>query len=389
MPGFVPAFVLFVVIRHITYRKWRTFFSVGAVALAVAISVVFVAIQSGFQDFLFNIIFRYLPHVTISPIEGKDYIHLYRSMIETASSIPGVIAVSPTLAATATMVNKKKSDNVVMIGIDPLEGDKISEVSNYMVEGDFNSILGGNRIVMGRPLAKKLKLKIGDTFQVSFPDASTRNLLVSGIFEYGYKPVDESTTYVSIDTAQGFLGKGDVLTSIEIKLEDPFQAEAVANELKSRGYNAKGWQQLFPDILRNLAFERTRNDVILLLLLTIATFGIASIMNLLVQEKTSEIGMLMAMGATQNDIKRLFLLESGLLGLMGAILGCILGLVVSLQLQKIQITGSVGETYNLSILIDPMNFIIFTFIALVLSIAAGTYPAYKASKLDPVVAIRK
>jgi len=249
--------------------------------------------------------------------------------------------------------------------------------------------LGGNRIVMGRPLAKKLKLKIGDTFQVSFPDASTRNLLVSGIFEYGYKPVDESTTYVSIDTAQGFLGKGDVLTSIENKLEDPFQAEAVANELKSRGYNAKGWQQLFPDILRNLAFERTRNDVILLLLLTIATFGIASIMNLLVQEKTSEIGMLMAMGATQNDIKRLFLLESGLLGLLGAILGCILGLVVSLQLQKIQITGSVGETYNLPILIDPMNFIIFTFIALVLSIAAGTYPAYKASKLDPVVAIRK
>ena len=377
------------VIRHITYRKWRTFFSVGAVALAVAISVVFVAIQSGFQDFLFNIIFRYLPHVTISPIEGKDYIHLYRSMIETASSIPGVIAVSPTLAATATMVNKKKSDNVVMIGIDPLEGDKISKVSNYMVEGDFNSILGGNRIVMGRPLAKKLKLKIGDTFQVSFPDASTRNLLVSGIFEYGYKPVDESTTYVSIDTAQGFLGKGDVLTSIEIKLEDPFQAEAVANELKSRGYNTKGWQQLFPDILRNLAFERTRNDVILLLLLTIATFGIASIMNLLVQEKTSEIGMLMAMGATQNDIKRLFLLESGLLGLLGAILGCILGLVVSLQLQKIQITGSVGETYNLPILINPMNFIIFTFIALVLSIAAGTYPAYKASKLDPVVAIRK
>jgi lipoprotein-releasing system permease protein len=213
--------------------------------------------------------------------------------------------------------------------------------------------------------------------------------LVSGIFEYGYKPVDESTTYVSIDTAQGFLGKGDVLTSIEIKLEDPFQAESVANELKSRGYNAKGWQQLFPDILRNLAFERTRNDVILLLLLTIATFGIASIMNLLVQEKTSEIGMLMAMGATQNDIKRLFLLESSLLGLLGAILGCILGLVVSLQLQKIQITGSVGETYNLPILINPMNFIIFTFIALVLSIAAGTYPAYKASKLDPVVAIRK
>ncbi|HNY33437.1 MAG TPA: FtsX-like permease family protein [Methanothrix soehngenii] len=360
----------------------------GAVTLAVAISVVFVAIQSGFEAFIFDIVLKYLPHVTISPVEGKDYIHLYRSIIETSSSIPGVIAVSPNIAAIATMVNKKKSDNVVMIGVNPLEENKISGVKKVMVEGDFNSILGGNRIVMGRPLAKKLNLKIGDTFQVSFPDASTRNLLVSGIFEYGIKPVDESKTFVSIDTAQRFLGKGDVLTSIEIKLKDQSQAEAVANELKSLGYNAKSWQQSFSDIVRNLAFERTRNDIILLLLLIIATFGIASIMNVLVQEKTVEIGMLMAMGATPGNIRRLFMLESGLLGLLGAILGCILGLVVSLQLQKIQITGSVGQTYNLPILINPLNFFILAFIAVVLSIAAGTYPAYKASQLDPVIAIK-
>ena len=83
MPGFIPTFELFVVIRHLIYRKWRTFLSVGAVTLAVAISVVFVAIQSGFEAFIFDIVLKYLPHVTISPVEGKDYIHLYRSIIET------------------------------------------------------------------------------------------------------------------------------------------------------------------------------------------------------------------------------------------------------------------------------------------------------------------
>jgi lipoprotein-releasing system permease protein len=241
---------------------------------------------------------------------------------------------------------------------------------------------------MGRPLADKLRLKRGDTVLANFPDATATNLVISGIFEYGYKPVDESTTYVSLETARGFLGKGDVLTSIEIKLMDPFQSEAVSSNLRSHGYNAKGWQQLFPDVLQNLAFERTRNEITLLLLMIIAAFGIASIMNMQVKEKTQEIGMLLAMGATRQNIKSLFLLESGLLGLLGALVGCILGLLVSLQLRRIQITGSVGETYNLPILINPLDFLVITFIAVLLSIAAGTYQADRASKLDPVVALR-
>jgi lipoprotein-releasing system permease protein len=384
----IPAFELTVAIRHITYRRWRTFLSVGAVALAVAISIIFVSFQNGFQDFLFNIIFRYLPHITVSPVEGKDYLHLYRGIIDIASSIPGVFAVSPTLATTVTLVHKNKAENVAMIGIDPLEGDKISDVSKSMIEGNLSSVLGGKRIVMGRPLADKLKLKRGDTVLASFPDATATSLVISGIFEYGYKPVDESITYISLETARGFLGKGDVLTSIEIKLMDPFQAEEVADELRSHGYNAKGWQQLFPDVLQNLAFERTRNEITLLLLMIIAAFGIASIMNMLVREKTQEIGMLLAMGAAPQNIKRLFLLESGLLGLLGALVGCVLGLLVSLQMRRIQITGSVGETYNLPILINPQDFLVITLIAVLLSIAAGTYQAYRASKLDPVIALR-
>ena len=120
----------------------------------------------------------------------------------------------------------------------------------------------------------------------------------------------------------------------------------------------------------------------------IATFGIASIMNMLVQEKTREIGMLMAMGARPSQIRRLFLLESGLLGFLGAVLGCILGLIAALQLRGVQIQSTMGETMNLPILINPQDFLFFTLLATILSIAAGTYPAYKASRLDPVEALR-
>jgi lipoprotein-releasing system permease protein len=386
--GFIPNFEFAVVSRHITYRKWRTFLSVGAVALAVAISIVFISIQNGFSDFLFDIVFRFLPHITVSPPEGDSYLHLYRSIVDASWALPGVLGVSPSLAATSTLSYKDKADNVALIGIDPVEADKISQITQNMLQGDIASIQGGKRIVMGQALARKLKVKMGDTVSARFPDAIPVNLIVSGIFSFGYKPVDEGVTYVSLETVRGFLDKGDVVTTVEIKLDDPFQAQAAAEKLRSYGYNAKDWQQLYPDIVRTLAFERTQNAITMLLLMIIATFGIASIMNMLVQEKTREIGMLMALGATPANIARLFLLESGTLGFMGAILGCALGLVVSLPLRGVQIQNAMGEMMNLPIAINPMDFVVFTILSVLLSVAAGYFPARKASLLDPVIALK-
>jgi lipoprotein-releasing system permease protein len=383
----ITAFELFVVMRHITYARWRTVLSIGAIGLAVAISIVFVSIQNGFQEFLFDIVFKNLPHVTVSPWESKDYLHLYRSIIDSAWAIPGVIGVSPNLAATATIAYKDRAENVAMVGIEPAEANKISQISRSMVQGDIYSILNGRRIVMGRALADKIKVKADDTVQLSFPDATTQSLIVSGIFDSGYKPVDEGITYVSLSTARSFLGEGNVITTIDIKLQDPFGAEAVASVLRSEGYNAKSWQQLFPEIVRTLAFEKTSNLLTLMLILIIAAFGIASIMNMLVAEKTREIGMLMAMGATPSAVRWLFIFESAVLGLMGSVAGCILGVAVALQLRGIEMQSTVG-TISLPVLIKPLDLLTFTALAVLLSMAAGTYPAIKASRLDPVVALR-
>jgi len=158
--GFIPNFEFAVVSRHITYRKWRTFLSVGAVALAVAISIVFISIQNGFSDFLFDIVFRFLPHITVSPQVGDSYLHLYRSIVDASWALPGVLGVSPSLAATATLAYKDKADNVALIGIDPVEADKISQITQNMLQGDIASIQGGKRIVMGQALARKLKVKM-------------------------------------------------------------------------------------------------------------------------------------------------------------------------------------------------------------------------------------
>jgi len=233
---------------------------VGAVALAVAISIIFVSFQNGFQDFLFNIIFRYLPHITVSPVEGKDYLHLYRGIIDTASSIPGVFAVSPTLATTVTLVHKNKAENVAMIGIDPLEGDKISDVSKSMIEGNLSSVLGGKRIVMGRPLADKLK----------------------------------------------------------------------------------------------------RGDTVL------------------------------AMGTTRWSIAKIFLAQSLILGPPAALLGSILAYLAAkaINAYPIQMPSSDFNTvFRMTVLLTSQTYILAVVFALAVNFLAGIYPAYKASKLDPVEAI--
>jgi len=384
----LPAFEIAMVRRHITYRKWRTFLSVGAVAIAVAISIVFISIQNGFSDFLFDIVFRFLPHITVIPEEGEEYLHLYRSIAEVCWALPGVLGVSPTLSASATLSYKDKSENVALVGMDPVEAERITQITDNMKQGDINSIMGGRRLVMGEALAEKLKAKMGDTISARFPDRQPVNLVVSGIFSFGYKEVDEGVAYVSQDTARRFLNEGDVVTAIDIKLSNPFLAQAAAEELRMQGYNAKDWQELFPDIVRTLAFEKTQNAITMFLLMIIATFGIASIMNMMVVEKTREIGMLMALGANPFHVRLLFLMESGVLGLMGAAVGCILGLLACLQLQGIEIQDGMGQTMNLPMALNPLDFLLFTIISVLLSIAAGYYPARKASLLDPVIALK-
>jgi lipoprotein-releasing system permease protein len=384
----ISSFELFVAFRHITSRKRQTTLAVAAVGLAVAISVISLATQNGFSEYMLDVVFKSLPHVIITPAEGETYLHLYQNIIDSIWSLEGVVGVSPVLAASAAFTHEDKVVNAAIIGILPTEADKISNLSENIVQGDLISLTGGKRIVLGKGLAEKLDFKLGDIVHASFPDAKDLNLTVSGIFDTGYASIDESTAYVSLMTAQEFLNEGKVVTQIDIKLNDINQAETISSRLSSKSYDVQVWQETNPEIMQTLAFEKRSNIISLLLIIIIATFGIASIMNMLVLEKTKEIGMLMAVGANRSHIKKIFLLESGLLGLIGAVLGCILSVVLASQLRSLQVEMPTGGMINLPVILAPRDLITFSLIALILSLIAGIYPAHTASKFDPVQSLR-
>lgn len=384
----VSAFELTVAMRHIIYRKRGTLLSVAAIALAVSISLVSIFMMDGFRDMLFDVIIEDLPHVTVTPKEGDDYIYLYHSLADRIWDIPGVVAVSASLGTSATFTYKENVENVAMSGVDPEDFESIYHLEEYMIKGDLISVQSGKKVILGKKLSERLKVKMGQTIYASFPDARGTSLMVSGIFD---PPVgwQDDLTIVSLDTARSFLNEGDVASNVDIRLEDIYQADAAARSLQDYGYKADSWQKLYPEILETLAIETFENNLIMLLILIIASFGVGSVMYLLVNEKTSEIGMLMAMGAKRQSIMNIFLIESGLLGLMGGAVGAVLGLALSLYLGNLEFSMEApgGQKITLPVVISLESFLVIIIAAIALSIIAGSYPAYKASRLDPTQAI--
>jgi len=378
-----------IAMKHIITRRRQTFLSIMAVALAVSISVIFTSLVNGQQHILTGLVEENLPHVTIEPKQGDDYIHLYKSLLDRIAPLPGVKSSAASLSTTATLSRKDKTKNALLKGVNPVDIDKIYKISQNMLLGDFTSINQIGNAIIGQTLADDLGVKLGDKVEATFPRATTTELTVTGIFNTG-TPLDETFAFVSLDTTRKFLDKGDVVNAIELSLADIYQSQSVAYEISSWGYNAKSWMETNPEIMRaiNVGGFWTRFSV--LLFMVIAFFGVASIMNLLVVEKTKEIGMLMAMGATRSNIRNIFLVESSLLGLIGAISGSFLGIVGVLALGKVPFEIAAGgrDITTLPLILNPWDILLLTSLAVGLSVVAAVYPARNAAKLDPVLALR-
>ncbi len=389
IPKIINPLAVSIAIRHIISRRRQTLLSVLAVALAVSISVIFTSLVNGQQQILTGLVEEKLPHVTVQPKQGDDFIHLYKSLLDRIASLPGIKSYAASLSTAATLSRKDKTKNALLKGSNPIDIDRIYKIDDSMIQGDFGSIEQAKNAVIGETLAESLDLKLGDKVVATFPRARGTELTVTGIFSTG-TPLDDLVVFVSLDTARNFRDVGDVINAVEITLLDIRQAQSIASLISTWGYNAISWQEKNPEIMQaiNIGGFWTRFSV--LLFMVVAFFGVASIMNLLVVEKTREIGMLMAMGARRSDIRGIFLVESALLGLIGAAVGSALGLAGVLLLGKVPFEIAAGgrEITTLPLILNPWDIFFLIFFVVALSIVAALYPARNASRIDPVIALR-
>ncbi len=389
MSPIASRFDFFVAAKHVTSHRRQTLLSVTAVAFAVSISLIFTSLGNGSQELLTDIVEEKLPHVRIMPSGDEKYIHLYRGLLEKVAAIEGVRSVSATLSTQATVSFKDKNRNALLRGVDPADEDAIYKISESMVEGEFFDILDGKNVVMGFKLADDLGLLVGDRVEATFPRAKTTDLELVGIFDTG-TPLDESFAYVSLKTARDFLDEGDVVNSIELRLFDIDDAERVAAAVDDLGRDAMSWQETNPEIVRSISVGGFWRSLSIFFVMIIAAFGIAAIMNMLVLEKVREMGMLLALGADQSSLLKIFIFESGILGLLGGLLGSVLGLlgILALGSFRFEITAGGRDLSSIPLVINPWDFPTYVLLALGLSVLAGAYPAVRASNLDPVEALK-
>lgn len=384
-------FELFIALRHLTSRRRQTIFSILAIGLAVMGLMISQASMVGLTQELMSVTVDNMAHVTIEPKPNNDYIHLYNNLVEDIGDVDGVVGVSPVLSGQATLKHKDSSKNVLMQGINVKAHDSVLHVTEDIVDGSFRDLeVKHNGVVLGDKLADKLDVKVGDSIDASFPEATPMSLKVVGIIDTR-SPLDESLAYTSLSTAEDFYGRSNVVNSILVRVNDPEEmAQPISDEIDGLGYPTSSWRETNPEIMQTIMIEGTSNYIMLGLIITIASFGIVSTLFMVVMEKTKEIGMLMAMGVPRRSIMTIFLMESSILGFLGAVLGVVSGALIAFKIGSITMEmgeGAYGGISTFPFVVraeDAVVIVLFTFL---LNLIAGIFPARRASKLDPVEAI--
>lgn len=381
-----------IALRQVLSRKKQTLFAILAVALAVAVITVMMAMLSGFQDELVTASIENNPHIVISPQDqDEEFIHLYRYTSSRISEKEGVIAVSPKYLGQAALEYRDNAEGVSLQGIDPVAEDNVMKMSEDVVEGDFMALVHTRYgILIGDRLAENLEVHVGDRVDAVFPGSQTTSFKVVGLVHTG-TAADEVIAYANLDSVQDFFNEPGVVSTIGVRVSDPYQANAIAASVESEtGLDAVSWSEANAEILSLLETQMVFVNIFYLLIYGIAGFGIANTLITIVAQRTREIGILKAMGASQKSIMVVFIFQSMVLGAIGLILGIVLGYITIVALQNYPVEVPEEMYFGLQTLpleVEPLNFVYAAFFAFIVNIISGIYPARKAAKLDPVKAI--
>ncbi len=223
-----------------------------------------------------------------------------------------------------------------------------------------------------------------------FRGSKTTSFKVIGLVHTG-TAADEVTAYARLDSVQDFFNEPGVVSIIGVRVADPYQADIIAASIEGEtGLDAVSWNEANAEILNLLDTQMVFVNVFYLLIYGIAGFGIANTLITIVAQRTREIGILKAMGASQKSIMVVFLFQSVVLGAIGLVIGTVLGYIVTIALQSYKIEVPQEMYFGLQTLpleVKPLNFVYAAFFAFIVNIISGIYPARKAAKLDPVTAI--
>ncbi|MFP5430805.1 MAG: ABC transporter permease [Gammaproteobacteria bacterium] len=293
---------------------------------------------------------------------------------------PDIEAVSPLISGPALARRGAARSSVALMGMEPARYQRIVPIQDDMVAGRF--LVGGGNAVIGKELADDFGVQVGDKLRLDAGDSREATVTIAGIFELGVRELDARYVYLDIKQTQTLLNLPGGITVIDARVKSLFSADDIARRLgRLTGLNAESWMFTNGQLLNALSSQTMSTRMIRFFVGISVAFGIASVLAVSVVQRTREIGILRAMGSPRQQILRVFLLQGGLLGFAGSLLG---GLVGYLLVQAFNIFGP----KLFFIPTSPVLIVSTVAVATLTGVIAAAFPARRAARLDPAVAIR-
>ncbi|MGV4796448.1 lipoprotein-releasing ABC transporter permease subunit [Rhizobium sp. F40D2] len=402
--------------RYLRARRKEAFISVIAgfsfvgIMLGVATLIIVMAVMNGFRTELVSRILGINGHMIVQPSDGPftDYADLSSRL----AAVPGVKMALPLVEGQVlASAQAGGSTGALVRGARAEDLTKLKTISGNIKSGDMVGYASGQGVLIGTGMANQLGLSVGDLITLTSPDGDitpmgvsprVKSYKISGLFEIGMSEYDSSIIFMPLEEAQLYFNAEGLVQSIELFVDHPDDIDTLrpkVEEAAGRQINLTDWRQRNQTFFSALQVERNVMFMILTLIVLVAALNIISGLIMLVKDKSSDIAILRTMGASAGAIMRIFFMTGAAIGIVGTVAGVLLGVLVCVNIESIRqffswISGTVifnPQVYFLSQLPAEMQLsetISIVVMALTLSFIATIFPAWRASRLDPVQALR-
>jgi len=414
------SYELWIAYRYLRARREDGFisivswFSLIGISLGVATLIIVMSVMNGFREELLSRIIGLNGHATLYINENSENFNV-KDIEKILLEFDEVVDIVSLVESTVMITFKGKSRGVVVRGLsikDLKENTLLKQSINNITLNKFNE---QNTIIIGERLASSLHLKIGDNVTIISPSGLStpfgnvpmaKKFIFAGTFNLGMYEYDSTVLFMKINNLRDFMGyRKSHIDNIELFYNNPENSDLISYKIREILDNIElsnvvvPWTNRHAQLFSALEVERNVMFIILTLIILVAAFNIVSSMIMLVRDKESSISILRTIGISENSILRIFIVVGASIGVMGTIIGFIIGLLFTSNIQKIQnllenITGSdlfAAEIYFLSKLPAKIDFYevgLVVLFALVLSLLATLYPAWRASRVDPIKVLR-
>jgi lipoprotein-releasing system permease protein len=320
-----------------------------------------------------------------APLQRLKSIDQWPAVLNLLRAMPEVSVASPAVAGSTFIMRGAASRALNLTAVDLALYQHIVNLREKVVAGQAR--LGASDILIGTELAADLGVRVGDKLLVQSPTGASNHFMIAGILDLGSKGANQRSGFVSLHSGQNLLGYPGGVTSIDVTVRDVYAAEVVAQRIQTQTQlQADSWIKTNAQFFSAVKSQSLANTAIRFFVGLSVAFGIASVLVVSVVQRSKEIGILRAMGISRGQVMRVFLLQGGLLGLGGAVIGCALG-ILALQLW-LQMAHTPEGTPMFAVTIDMVILSEALALATLTGLLAALAPAVRAARLDPVVAIR-